>query len=314
VDSVRDGIEWLRKRQVLDVAGDWAHLRPRVRPGGWAFQYSNPHYPDIDDTAVVVMALDRYLRDIGSSDALPLREAIERGKEWVLGLQSRNGGWGAFDADNTKEYLNHIPFADHGALLDPPTEDVTARGISMLAQLGDAPDTSPVAAALQFLRRTQRADGSWFGRWGMNYIYGTWSALCALRAAGVAPGAHEIRQAAQWLASIQNFDGGWGEDGESYTLDYDGHRPATSTPSQTAWALLGLMAAGESGELVERGITYLIKTQEAGGLWPEERYTATGFPRVFFLRYHGYAKYFPLWALARYRSVKSGVYPQRLGM
>jgi squalene-hopene/tetraprenyl-beta-curcumene cyclase len=314
VDSVRDGIEWLRKRQVLDVAGDWAHWRPRVRPGGWAFQYSNPHYPDIDDTAVVVMALDRYLRDIGSSDALPLREAIERGKEWVLGLQSRNGGWGAFDADNTKEYLNHIPFADHGALLDPPTEDVTARGISMLAQLGDAPDTAPVAAALQFLRRTQRADGSWFGRWGMNYIYGTWSALCALRAAGVAPGAHELRQAAQWLASIQNFDGGWGEDGESYTLDYDGHRPGTSTPSQTAWALLGLMAAGESGELVERGITYLIKTQEAGGVWPEERYTATGFPRVFFLRYHGYAKYFPLWALARYRSVKSGVYPQRLGM
>jgi squalene-hopene/tetraprenyl-beta-curcumene cyclase len=314
VDAVRRGIEWLRRRQVLDRLGDWAHLRPRVRPGGWPFQYSNPDYPDIDDTAVVVMALDRYLRDIGATDPLPLRVAIDRGKEWVLGLQSRNGGWGAFEADNTKEYLNHIPFADHGALLDPPTEDVTARGISMLAQLGDAPKTPAAAAALRFLRRTQRSDGSWFGRWGMNYVYGTWSALCALRAAGVAPDAREISKAAQWLVSIQNFDGGWGEDGASYTLDYDGHRPATSTPSQTAWALLGLMAAGECGAPVERGITYLMKTQEAGGLWPEERYTATGFPRVFFLRYHGYAKYFPLWALARYRSVKSGVYPQRLGM
>jgi squalene-hopene/tetraprenyl-beta-curcumene cyclase len=313
-DAVRKSIEWLRKRQVLDVAGDWAQLRPDVRPGGWAFQYSNPQYPDLDDTAVVVMALDRYLRDIGSAEPLPLRDAIERGKEWVLGLQSRNGGWGAFDADNTKEYLNHIPFADHGALLDPPTEDVTARGISMLAQLGDAPETTALAAALRFLRRTQHVDGSWFGRWGMNYIYGTWSALCALRAAGVAADAREIRRAAQWLVSIQNFDGGWGEDGESYSLDYTGHKPATSTPSQTAWALLGLMAAGETGEPVERGIMYLVRTQEAGGFWPEERYTATGFPRVFFLRYHGYAKYFPLWALARYRNIKSGVYPQRLGM
>jgi squalene-hopene/tetraprenyl-beta-curcumene cyclase len=313
-DSVRSGIEWLNKRQVLDVAGDWAQMRPHVRPGGWAFQYANPHYPDLDDTAVVVMALDRSLRDVGSNETPRLREAIERGKEWVLGLQSRNGGWGAFDADNTKEYLNHIPFADHGALLDPPTEDVTARGISMLAQLGYASDSTPVARALRYLRRSQRADGSWFGRWGMNYIYGTWSALCALRAAGVPAEAPEVQRAAKWLVSIQNFDGGWGEDGESYSLDYDGHKPASSTASQTAWALLGLMAVGETGDAVERGIAYLIKTQAAGGFWHEERYTATGFPRVFFLRYHGYAKYFPLWALARYRSLMNGVYPQQLGM
>jgi squalene-hopene/tetraprenyl-beta-curcumene cyclase len=314
-DAVRSGIEWLRPRQVLDVCGDWAALRPHVRPGGWAFQYANPHYPDLDDTAVVVMALDRALRDIGSGDVPGVRDAIEHGKEWVLGLQSRNGGWGAFDADNTREYLNHIPFADHGALLDPPTEDVTARGISMLSQLGETRDSAALAAALRYLRRQQRADGSWYGRWGMNYIYGTWSALCALRAAGTPAGAPEVQRAAGWLVSIQNLDGGWGEDGESYSLDYDHHRPASSTASQTAWALLALMAAGEAeSESVGRGVSYLIRTQGLGGFWPEERYTATGFPRVFFLRYHGYCKYFPLWALARYRNIINGLYPQRLGM
>jgi squalene-hopene/tetraprenyl-beta-curcumene cyclase len=314
-EGVRNGIEWLRKRQVLDVCGDWAELRPHVRAGGWAFQYANPHYPDLDDTAVVVMALDRALRDIGSADVLGVREGIERGKEWVLGLQSRNGGWGAFDADNTKEYLNHIPFADHGALLDPPTEDVTARGVSMLAQLGEGRDSVALAAALRYLRRSQRPDGSWFGRWGMNYIYGTWSALCALRAAGTPSDAPEIQRAARWLVSIQNFDGGCGEDGESYTLDYEGHKPASSTASQTAWALLALMSAGEAAsEAVDRGVAYLVRTQGLGGFWPEERYTATGFPRVFFLRYHGYSKYFPLWALARYRNIANGLYPQRLGM
>ena len=313
-EPVRRGIDWLKARQVLDVAGDWAQLRPHVRPGGWAFQYSNPHYPDLDDTSVVVMALDRFLRDVGSSEATALRESVERGKEWVLGLQSRNGGWGAFDVDNTKEYLNHIPFSDHGALLDPPTEDVTARGISMLAQLAEPHDSRAMAAALRYLKLSQRADGSWYGRWGLNYVYGTWSALCALRAAGVPSDAPEVRRAVDWLASIQNFDGGWGEDGESYSLDYEGHQPAASTASQTAWALLGLMAAGEPGEPVERGIAYLVRTQGLGGFWPEERYTATGFPRVFFLRYHGYAKYFPLWALSRYRNILSGLYPQRLGM
>jgi squalene-hopene/tetraprenyl-beta-curcumene cyclase len=312
--AVRNGIEWLRKRQVLDVAGDWAEIRPHVRPGGWAFQYANPHYPDLDDTAVVVMALERSLRENGAGDAEPVRHAIERGREWVLGLQSRSGGWGAFDADNTKEYLNHIPFADHGALLDPPTEDVTGRAIGMLSQLGMPPDAKPIAAALRYLRRQQLPDGSWYGRWGMHYIYGTWSVLCAMRAAGVAADAPEIRRAVSWLVSIQNFDGGWGEGGESYSLDYEGHKPASSTASQTAWALLALMAAGESGSAVERGIGYLIRTQALGGLWQEERYTATGFPRVFFLRYHGYAKYFPLWALARYRNLQNGDYSERVGM
>ncbi|HEX2216592.1 MAG TPA: squalene--hopene cyclase [Xanthobacteraceae bacterium] len=299
------GLDWLIPRQVLDVKGDWIAQRPGVRPGGWAFQYANAHYPDLDDTAVVVMAMDRargFDRDENFSTP------IARGREWVEGLQSHNGGWGAFDADNTCGYLNNIPFADHGALLDPPTEDVTARCLSMLAQLGETRQNSAaMQRALDYLRRTQTEEGSWYGRWGMNYIYGTWSVLCALNAAGVEHSAPEIRKAVDWLVSIQNADGGWGEDGTSYKLDYRGHEPAPSTASQTAWALLGLMAAGEvEHPAVTRGISYLAQTQGQNGLWNEERFTATGFPRVFYLRYHGYAKFFPLWALARYRNLKSG--------
>jgi squalene-hopene/tetraprenyl-beta-curcumene cyclase len=185
----------------------------------------------------------------------------------------------------------------------------------MLAQFDDPRDRAALEAALRYMRREQRADGSWYGRWGMNYIYGTWSGLCSLRAAGVGPDAPEMQRGAQWLVSIQNLDGGWGEGGESYALDYERHAPSASTPSQTSWALLGLMAAGQgSGEAVRRGIDYLVRTQGADGFWPEERYTATGFPRVFFLRYHGYSKYFPLWALARYRNLQSGAYSPALGM
>ena len=196
---------------MLDVRGDWIARRPHVRPGGWAFQYANPHYPDVDDTAVVALAMDRAQ---GVDPQIDHRAAIARAQEWILGLQSRNGGWGAFDADNEYYYLNNIPFADHGALLDPPTEDVTARCVSMLAQLGETPENSPaVSAAVDYLKRTQLADGSWYGRWGMNYIYGTWSVLCALNAAGVDHGAPEMRKAAAWLIAIQNADGGWGEDG-----------------------------------------------------------------------------------------------------
>jgi len=300
----------------LDTLGDWAEQRPGLRPGGWAFQYTNPHYPDLDDSAVVVMAMDRVARHLAVVGGVDFREAIDRGREWVLGLQSTNGGWGAFDADNTSEYLNHIPFADHGALLDPPTADVTARCVSMLAQLGESADAAALADGLEFLRRTQEKDGSWYGRWGMNYIYGTWSALCAFYAAGVSPQAREIRRAVNWLLSIQNADGGWGETAESYELDYSGHLPAPSTASQTAWALLGLMAAGEGhNPTVQRGVEYLLRTQDATGLWPEQHFTATGFPRVFYLRYHGYAKFFPLWALARYAQLnKSEHRAFRLGM
>jgi len=302
VKAARQGLDWLLPRQVLDIKGDWAAKAPDVRPGGWAFQYNNAHYPDLDDTAVVVMALDRDRRD-GPRPAYGT--AIARGREWIEGMQSRDGGWAAFDVNNLEYYLNNIPFSDHGALLDPPTEDVTARCVSMLAQLGQNVENSPtMAAGIAYLRRTQLAEGSWYGRWGLNYIYGTWSVLCALNAAGVDHKDTVFRKAVNWLLSIQNPDGGWGEDAVSYRLDYAGYQKAPSTASQTAWALLALMAAGEVDHpAVARGVSYLMTTQTQKGLWDEERYTATGFPRVFYLRYHGYPKFFPLWALARYRNL-----------
>jgi squalene-hopene/tetraprenyl-beta-curcumene cyclase len=302
--SVQAGLDWLTPLQVLDVKGDWIAQKPDVRPGGWAFQYANPHYPDLDDTAVVVLAMDR------ARGRLPVAEsfdqAIARGREWVEGMVSQNGGWGAFDADNDREYLNNIPFADHGALLDPPTADVTARCISMLCQLEETPERNAITArAVDYLLRTQEKDGSWFGRWGMNYIYGTWSVLCALNAAKVDFQHPAIRKAVAWLKAIQNEDGGWGEGGASYELDYAGYKASPSTSSQTAWALLGLMAAGAVDEAaVARGVQYLARTQGGDGFWQEQHFTATGFPRVFYLRYHGYSKFFPLWALARFRNLK----------
>jgi squalene-hopene/tetraprenyl-beta-curcumene cyclase len=304
VGPAKQGLDWLLPKQELNLKGDWAVKRPDVRPGGWAFQYNNAYYPDLDDTAVVVMAMDR--ARCGDANA-KYDFAIDRGREWIEGMQSRDGGFAAFDADNLEYYLNNIPFSDHGALLDPPTEDVTARCVSMLAQLGQTVQDSPaLAAAVEYLRRTQLAEGSWYGRWGLNYIYGTWSVLCALNAAGIDHRDPVMRKAADWLVSIQNGDGGWGEDATSYRLDYKGYERAPSTASQTAWALLGLMAAGEVGHpAVARGVEYLISTQTEKGLWDEQRYTATGFPRVFYLRYHGYSKFFPLWALARYRNLKS---------
>jgi squalene-hopene/tetraprenyl-beta-curcumene cyclase len=303
--AVARSLEWLKDRQVLDVKGDWAEERPNVRPGGWAFQYNNAHYPDLDDTAVVVMALDRAKKaNIALSDC---DASVARGREWVEGLQSKNGGWGAFDADNAYYYLNNIPFADHGALLDPPTDDVSGRCIGMLAQLGAGPDDPCMKQGVEFLRKSQLADGSWFGRWGVNYIYGTWSSLAGLNAAGVAPDDPMMARAADWLVKIQNADGGWGEDCDSYKLDYRGYEPAPSTASQTAWALLALMAAGQVDHpAVARGIRYLEATQQPDGLWGQEHYTGGGFPRVFYLRYHGYPKFFPLWAVARYRNLKSG--------
>jgi squalene-hopene/tetraprenyl-beta-curcumene cyclase len=304
VPRARKGLDWLKGKQVLELAGDWSVQRPKLRPGGWAFQYANPHYPDVDDTAVVAMAMDREQRLNAHSD---YAESIARAREWIIGMQSRNGGWGAFDADNSYDYLNHIPFADHGALLDPPTEDVTARCLSMLVQLGEPSESPPVKRAIDYLDSTQASDGSWYGRWGMNYIYGTWSVLCALDIAGVGPKSSAMRKAVEWLTAIQNPDGGWGEDGTSYKLDYRGYEAAPSTASQTAWAVLGLMAAGEVHRpAVQSGIDYLLRTQGKDGLWNEKRYTATGFPRVFYLRYHGYPKFFPLWALVRYRNQRSG--------
>ncbi len=291
--------DWLRARQILDVVGDWAAARPAAVPGGWAFQYENPHYPDVDDTAVVGMLLHRQ----GDSAHT---ESIARARGWVVAMQSRCGGWGAFDADNDRLYLNHIPFADHGALLDPPTSDVTARCVSFLAQIGMAASDPVLARALAWLRAEQMPDGSWFGRWGTNYIYGTWSVLCAFNAAGVGGDDPAVARAVAFLLATQRDDGGWGEDNESYATAPAG-RYHTSTASQTAWAMLGLMAAGAAEHpAVVRGAAWLAAQQQADGEWQEAPYTAVGFPRVFYLRYHGYRLFFPLLALARLRNLQRG--------
>ena len=291
-------LSWLQERQELEVIGDWADTRPNLRPGGWAFQYWNSHYPDVDDTSVAAMSIER------AKDP-KYKECLERAAEWIIGMQSKNGGWGSFDADNTHYWLNHIPFADHGALLDPPTVDVSARCIGMLIQLGYTPKSDPIRRGVEYLRQEQEDDGSWFGRWGTNYVYGTWSALCALQAAGEDMNAPYIRKAVGWLTSRQRPDGGWGEDGASYWHDHKDTCKA-STPSQTSWALLGLMAAGEvDSKAVKSGVEYLLQAPRDGAKWEEEYYNAVGFPRVFYLRYHGYSVFFPLWALSRFRNLSN---------
>jgi squalene-hopene/tetraprenyl-beta-curcumene cyclase len=291
--------EWMLAKQVL-VPGDWQVKRPHVQPGGWAFQYDNAYYPDLDDTAMVLMALEK----IGGLDADRARLAKERGVGWFLGMQNEDGGWGSFDADNDRLYLNNIPFADHGALLDPSTEDLTGRGLELLGTLGYPRELEAVERAVHFIRRTQRHDGPWWGRWGVNYIYGTWSVLRGLGAIGVDPRHEYVQRAVRWLQRHQNRDGGWGETCDSYI------RPelagaGVSGPSQTAWALLGLLAAGVPGEpAVERGVQYLLATQRADGGWDDPLWNGTGFPRVFYLKYHLYATYFPLWALGVYRRAR----------
>ena len=295
-DTFTRAFDWLLEREITEVRGDWAWRRADAPVGGWPFQYNNAHYPDVDDTAVVVLAMDR----AGSVASKP---AMARAAEWVIAMQSKNGGWGAFDADNAFQYLNHIPFADHGALLDPPTADVSARCLSMLAQLGYGRDHTVVRRGLDYLRRAQEADGSWYGRWGVNYVYGTWSALAAFNACGEDRMAPHIRKAVAWLESRQQPDGGWGEDCASYWTERRSEAKA-STASQTAWALLGLMAAGEvDSDAVRRGVAFLQQQPREGARWAEDYWTGTGFPRVFYLKYHGYSAYFPLWALARYRNL-----------
>jgi squalene-hopene/tetraprenyl-beta-curcumene cyclase len=302
--ALRRAFDWVAGKQVLEIVGDWAVQRPGIRPGGWAFQYENAHYPDVDDSAAAGLALHRF-------DADGYRAAIDRAAEWIVGMQSKNGGWGSFDADNTRSYLNHIPFADHGALLDPPTADVSARCLGFLAQAGYPADHPVVAKAIAYLWSEQEPDGSWYGRWGTNYIYGTWSVLAALNAAGVNPLSPEIRRAVAWLVARQRGDGGWGESGASYEEGAPHGEADYSAASQTAWAVLALIAAGEVAHpAVARGIAYLVATQKHDGTWDEPWYTAVGFPRVFYLRYHGYRAYFPLWALARYRRLKQANSPR----
>jgi squalene-hopene/tetraprenyl-beta-curcumene cyclase len=287
-------LDWLQTEQVLDEPGDWQVNRPGVAGGGWAFQFANPHYPDLDDTAVVAWAMHQ------AHNSDEYTESVRRALDWLVGMQSEDGGFAAFDADNTYYSLNRIPFADHGALLDPPTSDVTARVVTVLARVGRPEDKAALSRAIAYLRAEQEADGSWFGRWGTNYIYGTWSVLTAL---SLAAGRQDpaVRRAVDWLKSRQNADGGWGESNDSYAR---AAIKAASTPYQTAWALLGLLAAGEAeSDAVRSGVDHLLRTQGADGLWSDPHFTAPGFPRVFYLRYHGYSGYFPLWALAAYRTL-----------
>jgi squalene-hopene/tetraprenyl-beta-curcumene cyclase len=296
VGAATRALDWLQGEQILDEPGDWRVNRPTVPGGGWAFQFANSHYPDLDDTAVVAWAMHQ------AGNSHEYAESVRRALDWLTGMQSRNGGFAAFDADNTYYSLNKIPFADHGALLDPPTSDVTARVVTVLARVGRPQDKKPLARAIAHLRSAQERDGSWFGRWGTNYIYGTWSALTALAQAGLTAQDPSIRKAVHWLKGRQNADGGWGESNDSYNAR--GSTKAASTPYQTAWALLGLLAAGEAAsDAVRAGIDHLLRTQAADGLWHDPGFTAPGFPRVFYLRYHGYSGYFPLWALAAFRTL-----------
>ncbi len=287
---------WLVQGQILR-RGDWQVKRPNLPAGGWPFQFRNDFYPDTDDTAMVLMALKK----VRLPDRTDIRQIIKVGLGWFLGMQSESGGWGSFDADNTRFLLNHIPFADHGALLDPPTEDLAGRGLETLGTYGETAAHPEAARALAFIKETQCADGSWYGRWGVNYIYGTWSVLRGLQAIGENMNAPYVRRAVQWLEEHQNVDGGWGETLLSYA-DPALAGKGESIPSQTAWALLGLLAAGEArSPAVARGIRYLVETQRPDGSWDDPRWNGTGFPRVFFLKYHLYPVYFPLWALGVYR-------------
>ncbi len=294
--KIKDGLNWLKDRQLSDEPGDWRIPCPDLEGGGWAFQYSNYYYPDLDDTAMVAWAMHRTGDDTYS-------EAIHRAAIWLEGMKSKGGGFGSFEVNNTQYYLNYIPFADHGALLDPPTADVTGRCIALLSLADKTKYERSIKNAIQYLKNEQEGDGSWFGRWGTNYIYGTWSVLTALELAEEDPQQSYIRRAVSWLEEIQNEDGGWGESNESYYPPRHRH-PYPSTSFQTAWSLLALLAVGEvNSEAVKRGISYLLECQETNGLWSDLDYTAPGFPRVFYLKYHGYSKYFPLWALARYNNL-----------
>ncbi len=295
--SVLRGLDWLKPLQLLSEPGDWQWQRPNLRGGGWAFEFRNDHYPDIDDTPVVAWAMLQ-------SGKMRYRESVERAAEWICGMQSNNGGFGSFDVNNTHFYMNDIPFADHGALLDPPTSDVTARCVTFLSRLDRERFRPTIDAALDFLKSEQEPQGCWFGRWGTNFIYGTWSVLIALEAAGEPLEQSYIRRAVNWLKRVQREDGGWGEGNITYLEPQRAGQHSRSTSFQTAWSLLGLMAAGEvRSESVALGVDYLLCTQLSDGLWHEPDFTAPGFPRVFYLKYHGYSRYFPLWALARYRTL-----------
>ncbi len=342
-NSVEAAATWLRSQEVRSY-GDWSLSHRMVEPSGWCFEYNNEFYPDVDDTAMVLMALSKSLPDNLNADWLaelvpqsesrteprlstivsgkanhlqaaigdvsrlqPSLDSFRRGVQWLLSMQSKNGGWGAFDSDNDFELLTRVPFADHNAMIDPPTPDITARVLEALAMLGVNPEHTAIKRAIKFIWEHQEEDGSWPGRWGVNYIYGTWQVLVGLTDIGIPKDDPRIKQAVRWLKTHQQSNGGWGETPRSYD-EPELRGTGTVTPSQTAWALMGLISAGEArSAAVSDGIRYLIETQQADGTWDEPEYTGTGFPRVFYLRYHYYRVYFPLMALARYRRATSPI-------
>ena len=297
--------DWILSKEVR-TKGDWAVKVPKVTPGGWYFEFNNEFYPDVDDSAMVLLGLDK----VENPRERYQHEVSQRAIDWIFAMQCKNGGWASFDKDNTRMVFQHIPFADHNAMLDPPTVDITGRVLEMLAAYGVSGDDKRVKKAIKFILSEQEPDGSWFGRWGVNYIYGTILVLRGLQAMGVDHHEPYVQQGAEWLRMVQNSDGGWGETCGSYD------DPATrgigpSTPSQTAWAIMGLLAAGDTrSESVQRGIFYLLETQRPDGHWDEDQYTGTGFPRVFYLAYHLYRDYFPLIALSTYSREFSALYEE----
>jgi squalene-hopene/tetraprenyl-beta-curcumene cyclase len=305
-DAVARAVEWLTSKEIRKP-GDWRVANPKGPLSGWAFEFENPFYPDVDDTAMVLLALQRAALPTASARARDL--ALARGTAWLLSMQSRNGGWAAYDKDNTSEFLNRLPFADHRAMIDPPTADITGRVLELLGTRGYRRGHPAVRHALDFLQREQAVDGSWLGRWGVNYLYGTWQVLRGMAAVRADLQSSSVRRAVSWLRSVQHSDGGWGETCASYYDEREKGR-GPSTPSQTSWAVMALMAVGlHEDTAVRRGIDYLIKTQRADGGWDEDVETGTAIPGLLYFSYTLYRDAFPLWALGRYQletSVKHG--------
>jgi squalene-hopene/tetraprenyl-beta-curcumene cyclase len=292
--------DWILQKQVR-TPGDWKVKNRKGQPGGWYFEFNNEFYPDVDDSAMICLALTHVEHPNGRYQ----RESVQRAIDWIFSMQCRNGGWASFDKNNDRMVFQHIPFADHNAMLDPATVDITGRILEMLAAYGYDQEHRAVRKAIKFIRTEQEPDGSWFGRWGVNYIYGTMLVLRGLEAIGIDHHEPFIQQGAEWLRMMQNPDGGWGETCGSYD-DPNARGVGPSTPSQTAWAIMGLLAASDTrSDSVARGILYLLRTQRKDGSWGEAYFTGTGFPRVFYLKYHMYRQYFPLIAMTTYKKVMS---------